>query len=314
MTNVYIDGSVGTTGLRIFDRLSGRNDISLMTLSEDRRKDRAAREEMINSSDITFLCLPDDAAVEAVSLCKNKETRIIDASTAHRTNADWSYGLPELSSSHRDAIKSSRRIAIPGCHASGFCAVVYPLVISGILPKDYPIAAHSVTGYSGGGKSMIADYTAENRADSLSSPGQYALGGTHKHLKEMTAVCSLAQKPLFNPIVADFYSGMVVSVPIYTSYLNGIKDTKALHSFFTDYYKDEKLISILPYNEKGTENGFLYANELSGRDNMQILISGNDERVLLAARFCNLGKGASGAAVQCMNIMLGLDETTGLVV
>lgn len=309
---VYIDGSAGTTGLRIYERLSDRQDIKLITLPDEKRKDIDARREMINSSDITFLCLPDKAAIQAVSLCENKNTKIIDASTAHRTNPSWSYGFPELSPSHRTNIKKSSRVAVPGCHASGFCAVVYPLVKSGILPADYPLASHSITGYSGGGKKMIADYTAENRAESLLSPGQYALSANHKHLKEMKAVCGLEQKPLFNPIVADFYSGMAVSIPLYTSYLKGIKDAKELHTFFCEYYNNKKFISVKPFNEKGTESGFLYANELSGKDNMQIIISGNDERVLAAAQFDNLGKGASGAAIQCMNIMLGIDETTGL--
>ena len=313
MTFVYIDGSVGTTGLRIFDRLSGREDITLLTLPEEKRKDRDARSEMINASDITFLCLPDAAAIEAVSLCENKKTKIIDASTAHRTEPGWTYGFPELSAEHRGAIRNSRRVAVPGCHASGFCALVYPLIKSGILDKDYPIAAYSVTGYSGGGKSMIADYAAEDRPEGLSSPGQYALGCSHKHLKEMTAVCGLAGNPLFNPIVADFYSGMVVSVPLYVSHLKGIDSAEELNRFFAEYYGGEKLINVLPYSEKGTDSGFFYANELSGRDSMQLLISGNDERILLAARFSNLGKGASGAAVQCMNIMLGLDETEGLI-
>lgn len=313
MTFIYIDGSVGTTGLRIHERLAGRKDITLMTLSEEKRKDIACRREMINSSDITFLCLPDDAAIEAVSLCENEKTKIIDASTAHRTNSDWSYGFPELSVSHRKAIKENKRVAVPGCHASGFCAIVYPMIQNNILPVDYPIVSHSVTGYSGAGKSMIATYHNPDRIDSLSSPGQYALGGYHKHQREMKAVCGLVQTPIFNPIIADFYSGMVVSVPLYSSYLNGMKNAKSLHSFFCEYYKNEKLINVLLFNEKGTESGFLYANELSGKDNMQLLISGNEERILVAARFCNLGKGASGAAVQCMNLMLEIDETTGLV-
>jgi N-acetyl-gamma-glutamyl-phosphate reductase len=314
MTKVYIDGSAGTTGLRIFDRLSGRSDIELLAVSEEKRKDRDTRKRLINSSDIAFLCLPDEAAVEAVSLCENKNTRIIDASTAHRTHSGWSYGFPELSIEHRRAIEKSSRVAVPGCHASGFCVIAYPLVKSGILSADYPISSHSVTGYSGGGKSMIADYTADNKDKSLLSPGQYALDCTHKHLREMRAVCDLSREPLFNPIVADFYSGMVVSVPIYIQDLNGIKNAKALHAFFVDYYGSEELISVLPFSEKGTDNGFLYANKLSGKDNMQLVICGNEQRALIAARFCNLGKGASGAAVQCMNIMLGIDETTGLVI
>lgn len=310
---MFIDGSAGTTGLRIADRLAERQDISLLTLPENLRKDWEARRQMINASDITFLCLPDDAAREAVALCENQYTKIIDASTAHRTEAGWSYGFPELSPSHREAVRNGKRVAVPGCHASGFCALVFPLIQSGILPAEYPLAAHSVTGYSGGGKSMIADFTAENRPEYMNSPGQYALSANHKHLKEMTAVCNLKQKPLFNPIVADFYSGMVVSVPLYVSYLKGINGVKALHEFFFEYYKNEKLITVLPFHEKGTESGFLYTNEMAGKDSMQILVSGNDERVLTAARFDNLGKGASGAAVQCMNVMLGINETTGLI-
>ena len=311
MTKVFIDGSAGTTGLCIYDRLSGRRDIQLLTLDQEHRKDTERRREMINLSDITFLCLPDGAAIEAAELCGNENTAIIDASTAHRTSPGWSYGFPELSDMHREDIKTSKRVSVPGCHASGFLSIVYPLIKSGILKPDYPVVAHSVTGYSGGGKKMIAKYEDKDRSERLGAPAQYAIDADHKHLKEMQAVCKLEHKPLFNPIVADFYSGMVVSVPLYTSHIGGI-GKKELFVFFDEYYKSEPLIRVVSH-DKETHGDFIYADELSGKDYMQILIGGNRDRVLIASRFDNLGKGASGAAVQCMNIMLGIDEKTGLV-
>ncbi len=309
---VFIDGSAGTTGLRIADRLAGRSDIEMLVLSENERKNSVARSEMLNAADIAFLCLPDAAAIEAEQMVKAPHVRVVDTSTAHRTSAGWSYGFPELSAEHRRSIAQGKRIAVPGCHASGFCSIVYPLVSGGIIGNDYPVVCHSVTGYSGGGKKMIAEYTESGRSALLDSPAQYALTGEHKHLKEMQHVCSLSEKPVFDPIIGDFYSGMTVCVPLHARLMKKRMSVESLRRFFEEYYACERLISVLSDGETGDMCGRLYTNTLSGKDTMQIFVGGNDERPLLASRFCNLGKGASGAAVQCMNLMLGLDETTGL--
>ncbi len=313
MTKVFIDGREGTTGLRITERLSARNDIELLLIDEALRKDINARREMIAASDVTFLCLPDAAAKEAVAMADtlNKKVRIIDASTAHRTLPTWAYGFAELSADHRKAIEIGDRIAVPGCHASGFNALVYPMVKSGLMAADYPVTCHSITGYSGGGKKMIAQYQDDARDNELQSPRQYGLTQMHKHLKEMQAIPSLTFAPIFNPIVADYYAGMVVTVPVFTSLLRGKPTLHDIHEMFAAHYAGAKMVRVLPQTDTPA---FLGANNLAGRDCMEILIAGNDERVLLTARFDNLGKGASGAAVQCMNIALGLDETTGLVV
>jgi len=314
MKKVFIDGQAGTTGLRIFDRLSSLDDIKIYTLNDEERKDTTFRKEMINKSDVTFLCLPDNAAISAVELCENDNTVIIDASTAHRTSSEWSYGFPELSESHRAHIKNSKRIAVPGCHASGFCAIIYPLIAACIMEPNYPIVCHSITGYSGGGKSMIKDYESTTRPNEFKSPAQYALTSKHKHLPEMTTVCKLSCEPIFNPIVADFYSGMAVSVPIFSKLLKKKMTRNELWTFYNDYYGTNGLVRMAPFNENGTESGFIYTNTLTGKDNMEIIISGNDERLEITARFCNLGKGASGAAIQCMNIVFGNDEKKGLVI
>ena len=311
MINVFIDGSAGTTGLRIFDRLKNNSEINLLLLPDELRKSPEAIKAMMNKSDITFLCLPDAASREAVTYCENPDTVIIDTSTAHRTNPDWAYGFAELSPLHRSKIEKSKRIAVPGCHASGFCSVVYPLVAAGIISADYPVTAHSLTGYSGGGKNMIKDYT-ENKTIVMESPAQYGLGQTHKHLPEMKTVCGLEDYPVFSPIVSDYYRGMAVTVPLFTKHMKNKMNPNQLREFYNDYYKDAKLISVLPYDEKGVEGGFLYANTLSGKDNMEIIVSGNEDRMVVVSRFCNLGKGASGAAIQCMNISCGLDEVEGL--
>ncbi|MDD2268158.1 MAG: N-acetyl-gamma-glutamyl-phosphate reductase [Eubacteriales bacterium] len=310
MPKIYIDGSAGTTGLRINERLSSRDDILVLQIDESLRKDSEERAKLINSADITFLCLPDAAAKEAVSFA-GEAARIIDASTAHRTEPGWSYGFPELSDSHRKSIEASNRVAVPGCHASGVVAAVYPLVKSGIIPADYPLCCFSLTGYSGGGKAMIADYTAKDRSTALDSPRQYALSQSHKHLPEITAVCGLSSPPMFSPIVGDFYSGMEVTVQLHTNLLIKKLGVKGLINFYSDYYASSRLISVKSA-EEAAENGFIAANSMSGSDGMVIIVGGNGDRLTVTALFDNLGKGASGAAIQCMNIMLGCDETLGL--
>jgi len=307
MKRVFIDGSAGTTGLRIRERLANRAGIELIALPEALRKDPSARRDALNGADIAFLCLPDAAAIEAVALVENPETAIIDTSTAHRTAEGWVYGFAELPG-QRQRIAASKRIANPGCHASGFIALIAPLTHAGLLNKDAMLCCTSLTGYSGGGKKMIADYEAEGRSPLLDAPRQYGLTQQHKHLKEMAAVCGLTHAPAFMPIVGDFYSGMEVSVPLFAHQLNGsIDDVKAA-------YRAAYAGPVVNYAEAADENGFLSAGALSGRDDMQISVAGNADRVLVTARFDNLGKGASGAAIQNMNLLLGLDETEGLVI
>lgn len=307
MTNVFIDGSAGTTGLRIFERLSARKDLKLITLPEETRKDINARREAINSADIAFLCLPDAAAIEAVSLVENNTVAVIDTSTAHRVNPDWAYGFPELKKGRNyEIIRNSKRIANPGCHASGFVALVEPLVEEGIIEKSELLTCTSITGYSGGGKKMIADYEADGRNKLLDAPRMYGLTQSHKHLPEMRAVCGLENEPIFCPIVAPFYSGMEVTVPLFANRIKG--KTEDIRAIYADYYKK----GLVTYTEASDEGGFLSANAYSGRDDMQITVFGNGERILLVSRFDNLGKGASGAAIQNMNILLGVDEAEGL--
>lgn len=306
MTKIFIDGSAGTTGLRIYERFESRKDIELIRLSEELRKDTSARKTAINSADIAFLCLPDAAAIEAVSLVENGNTVIIDTSTAHRTNMGWAYGFPELSEERERKIAASKRIAVPGCHASGFISLVFPLVEAGILNKDALLTCFSVTGYSGGGKKMIAEYESEERNALLSAPRQYGISQNHKHLPEMTAVCGLRNAPIFSPVVADFYSGMTVTVPLFKNQINGTaEDIKKI-------YKEKYNSPVVSYKEDFDESGFVSANRLTGKDSMEISVSGNEDRILLISRYDNLGKGASGAAVECMNIVLGVDKTTGL--
>ena len=306
MTRVFIDGSAGTTGLRIHERLADRNDLSLMILPDELRKDVNARAEALHEADIAFLCLPDAAAIEAVALAKDSNVTLIDTSTAHRTHPDWTYGFAELG--RREAIAASKRIANPGCHASGFVALVAPLVQAGLIKADAKLSCFSLTGYSGGGKSMIADYQSPQRDPLLGAPRQYALGQQHKHLREMAAIAGLENAPAFCPIVADFYSGMEVTVPLFAADLTGT--AADVRQVYRQLYCDK----IVHFNENADENGFLSAAALADRDDMQITVTGNDERLLLVARFDNLGKGASGAAIQNMNIRLGLPEETGLVV
>jgi len=308
MKKVFIDGSAGTTGLRIYERLSQRKDISLIILDEEHRKDPASRRAALNEADIAFLCLPDDAAREAVSMIENDNTVVLDTSTAHRTLEGWLYGFPELSSLRSEALKSAKRIAVPGCHASGFIALVYPLIEAGILSDKALLSCHSQTGYSGGGKKMIAEYEADEISPLLTAPRQYALGQSHKHLKEMSAICGLENAPLFSPVVSDFYSGMCVTVPLFASQLCEGKTVEDIKKVYADKYTGP----IVRYNESCAEGGFLSAAALSGKDSMEVAVFGNDERIILTAVYDNLGKGASGAAVQCLNYVLGADICEGL--
>ncbi len=306
---VFIDGSVGTTGLRIHERLSNRPDVELVTIDKEHRKDLQYRKDAIESSDAAFLCLPDTASIEIVQALGNSPVKILDTSTAHRTNPDWAYGFPELSRDIYDKLLNSNRIAVPGCHASGFCAIVKPLIDYDIITPDYPICATSVTGYSGGGKKMIAEYEDASRSFELDSPRQYGLLQNHKHLPEMKAVCGLDHEPCFSPIVADFYSGMTVTIPLSARLLSKKVTAKDIHKIFSEHYNGKKLVTVRDF---GTE-GFLSTNSKSGKDSMEILVLGNDDRILIASTFDNLGKGASGAALQCFNLITGTDECTGLV-
>lgn len=312
MVKVFIDGKEGTTGLKIFERLALRDDIEVIQIDEEKRKDSAERAKCINASDITFLCLPDVASIEAVSLCTNPNTKIIDASTAHRTNPDWAYGFPELSDEFRRKIENGKRVAVPGCHASGFLSIVYPLVSGGVLPADYPVVSHSISGYSGAGKKAIAQYEADDRDISLDSPRQYALSQNHKHLPEMQYIAGLKDKPLFNPFIVDYFSGMEVSIPLKMSLLKKVKSAKEVYEVLANHYKGQKMVAVEDHTGENAQS-FLPANMLSGKNTMIIGVHGNDERIVITSVFDNLGKGASGAAMQCMNIMLGLDETSYLI-
>ena len=305
---VYIDGKDGTTGLQIYDRLSVRSDIDLLLIDEEKRKDPAERKKLMDAADIVFLCLPDAAAVEAVALVENPDTRIIDASTAHRTSPDWDYGFPELSAERRAAIRKSKRVANPGCHATGFISAVYPLVAMGLLPKDACLSAFSLTGYSGGGKKMIAQYEAADKETALFAPCPYGMGQSHKHLPEMQKICGLDNKPVFTPIVDDYYKGMATTVPLHMSQLNGVSTLAEVRQKLADYYGGQTLVRVADT----TDTAKLYANAQAGKDTLVLYVAGNDEQFTVTALFDNLGKGASGAAVQNMNLMLGFDETTGL--
>ena len=311
-TKIFIDGSEGTTGLRIYERFQKRDDIEILHINPELRKDPAERKKMINASDITFLCLPDDASRESVSLVENENVVIIDASTAHRTDAGWAYGFPELSPNHKDAIKTGKRIAVPGCYATGFISLVYPLVKEGILPKDYPVTCFGLSGYSGAGKKTIATYESDDREKELSSGRIYALSQQHKHLKEMQKITGLTRTPLFSPIIDDYYSGMVVSIQLYTDMLAKKETPETLLNFFSEYYKNQRFIKVSAADDAIAASGFLAGNGLSGWDGLKIYVTGNEDRVVISSQFDNLGKGASGAAIQCMNIVLGCDEAKGL--
>ena len=312
---VYIDGKEGTTGLQIYDRLARRQDIDLLLIDEEKRKDKEERRRLINQADLVFLCLPDAAAVEAVKLAENPDTRIIDASTAHRVNPAWDYGFPELSQARREAIVRSRRVANPGCHATGFISIVYPLVAMGILPQDTPLSCFSLTGYSGGGKKMIAQYETEGRGELLSTPALYALTQGHKHLPEMQKICGLSTPPVFTPIVDDYYKGMATTVPLHLSQLRGVESLHRLWEALRDYYAGQKLVHVAadPAGEYMDAGSKLYGGAKAGDNDLTLVAAGNDAQLTVTALFDNLGKGASGAAVQNMNLMLGFEETAGLV-
>ena len=311
-TKIYIDGSEGTTGLRINERFQGRDDIEILTIPRELRKDLNERKKYIYASDITFLCLPDAAAIEAVSLVENENVKIIDASTAHRTEAGWAYGFPELSEEHKEKIKNGKRIAVPGCYASGFVSLVYPLIAGGILPKDYPVSSFALSGYSGAGKKTIAVYESEDRPKEYASGREYALTQQHKHLKEMKKITGLERTPLFSPIIDDYYSGMVVSVPLFADMLVKKETPESLLAYYAEYYKGKSFIQVSAPDDEVAASGFLAGNGLSGWDGLKIYVTGNEERIVVSSQFDNLGKGASGAAIQCMNIMLGCDEAKGL--
>ncbi len=309
---IFIDGSEGTTGLRIHERFAEREDVELLPISSELRKDKEERKRLINSSDITFLCLPDVAAEESVSLVENDHVRIIDTSTAHRTMEGWAYGFPELSKEHREAIAAGNRIAVPGCYATGFISLVYPMVAEGLISADYPVSAFGISGYSGGGRKMIAAYEAEEREDALLAPREYALSQAHKHLKEMKKIPGLKREPLFSPIVADYYSGMVVSVPVYTELMNKGRTPQEVWKYLADFYAGSCFVRVMPFGAEEASANMLAGNAMSGRDSLRIYVTGNEDRVLLSSQFDNLGKGASGAAIQCLNIALGCEESKGL--
>ena len=311
-TKIFIDGSEGTTGLRIHERFAGRDDVEILPIASELRKDVGERKRLINESDITFLCLPDAAARESVSLIENENVRIIDTSTAHRTEEGWAYGFPELSGEFRERIAKGKRIAVPGCYATGFIALVYPLIQSGIMPRDYPVATFAMSGYSGAGRKAIAVYESKDRAPEFDAPREYALSQQHKHLKEMTKITGLQRTPLFSPMVCDYYSGMIVTLPLYTDLLNGKPSLQEVQEKLAAFYEGEPFIQVMPLGKEEETNGFLAGNARSGWDGLEIFVTGNEDRILLSSRFDNLGKGASGAAIQCMNIVMGVDEKKGL--
>ncbi len=306
---VYIDGKEGTTGLQIYDRLAGREDIELLLIDDDKRKDLTERKKFLNAADLVFLCLPDAAAIEAVSLIENPNTRVIDASTAHRTAEGWVYGFPELLPGQRQRVKYAKRVANPGCHATGFLSCAAPLVRLGVLPADYPMTCWSLTGYSGGGKKMIAEYEAPDRDPRLASPAPYATGLKHKHIPEMQKMAGLTYPPAFLPVLGDVYKGMATTVLLHDRLLIGTPSAEDIWELLSGYYQDQALIRVAPFGGEGPR---LYTSELAGKDTLTITVSGHEDQTLITAQFDNLGKGASGAAVQNMNLMLGFGETAGL--
>jgi len=309
---VFVDGQEGTTGLRLLDYLSGRSDVELLRIADDKRKDPQERARFLNASDVSFLCLPDVASREAVSLVTNPNTCVIDASTAFRTTDSWAYGLPELTRGQREKVRASKRIAVPGCHASAFVLAVRPLVEAGLMPADYPISAFSLTGYSGGGKKMIAEFEAGGNPR-LDSPRPYALSLEHKHLPEMRVQAGLAQAPIFNPIVGNFLKGLAVTVPVFPALLSRKADAEAILDIYRKHYEGEQFVRVHPFNsDANLDGGFFDVQASNDTNRVDLFVFGNGERLNLVARLDNLGKGAAGAAVQCMNVHVGADEATGL--
>lgn len=312
-SKVFVDGQHGTTGLQIRERLADRNDIEIIEIPEEKRKDASSRAELLNSVDIAFLCLPDDAARESVNLVSNPEVCIIDGSTAHRVADGWVYGLPEIKEGQRELIKKSKRISVPGCHATGFILMLHPLVSQGIVSPDYPVTVHGVAGYSGGGKSMIADYETEGSPDYIRNPRPYSLKLDHKHLPEMTKYPGLTRPPVFNPTVVNVYKGEIISIPLAASHLEKKLSAADVRNILAEYYSGEQFIKVIPYPaDDYLVNGFMTFTDCNDTNNVEIFVFGNEDRILLSARYDNLGKGASGAAVQNMNIVLDMPEETGL--
>jgi N-acetyl-gamma-glutamyl-phosphate reductase len=311
---VFVDGQEGTTGLKINERLAGRPDLEVIKVDQQRRKDSGYRKAMINEADVVFLCLPDAAAIEAVTLLENNTTKIIDASTAHRTAESWAYGLPELSPSHREAIRQSRFVSVPGCHATGFALGLYPLIATGIMGRDYPVTCFSLTGYSGGGKKLIEQYETARAGDArMTGCRPYALGLAHKHIPEMTKATGLSKPPVFNPVLGPFSQGMIVSVPIVLSLLKKKLSAKDLHAAVSEYYSGERFVKVTAFGDNGVlDDGCLDPQANNNTNRADIFVFGHDTQACIMCRLDNLGKGASGAAVQCMNIMTGCDEGLGL--
>lgn len=309
---IFVDGQEGTTGLKIHEYLNKRDDIEVLFIDSEKRKDIEARRALLNEADIAFLCLPDVAAKESVSLIENKNTRVIDTSTAHRTDINWTYGMAELNKNQREAIKNSYRVAVPGCHATGFIAAVNPLVSQGVVPKDYPVTAYSISGYSGGGKKLI-NWCEENHFSNMDSPKPYRFDLKHKHLPEMQKITGLAYEPAFTPMIANYYKGMSVTVSLFTRLLNKNYSVSDIHGILTEYYSGEDFINVVPANiEDYLEDGYFDVEANNDTNRLDIFVSGNEDQILITARLDNLGKGASGAAIQNMNLMLGLDEKIGL--
>ena len=314
MKKIFIDGAEGTTGLKIFERFKDRTDIEILKIDSALRKDENEIKKFINASDITFLCLPDAAAVDAVKLVENPDTVIIDTSTAHRTAEGWTYGFPELRVGQKERIASSKRIANPGCYATGFISLVYPLVSAGLVQKDYPFSCFAVSGYSGGGKKLIAQYEDPDRNKCMSSARMYGFGQTHKHLKEMKELCGIERLPLFSPLTTDYFSGMTVQIPLYTDLMSKKVSPEEIREVFAKHYEGEKFIKVMPIGADAEKGNVIFSDEMSGRDDLLIYVTGNEDRVVVTSSFDNLGKGASGAAIQNMNIVMGIDEVTGLVI
>ena len=310
---IFVDGQEGTTGLKINERLAGRKDLEILKIDPEKRKDTDERKKMINSADAVFLCLPDVASKEAVTLVENPNTRIIDASTAHRTAEGWLYGFPEMDKGYRNSFSQAKRVTVPGCYATGFVALMHPLVKMGLVPAGMPVSCTAVSGYSGGGKKLIEQYENPSDPQKMKSPRHYALVNQHKHIPEMKKWAGLDYSPLFMPIVAGYFQGMTVAVPFLNRELPGNVKAADFHKLLSEYYTGEKFIRVLPLAiESHLDAGYLNAQDCNGTNRLDIFVFGNDEQTLVIARLDNLGKGASGAAVQCMNLMLGMDESLGL--